>query len=284
MRLDTAAPPAPDPVTAAYFRAIEWTAHADAETGSPSQSAADIAEVNAFVAALADAGIVRPQPARALLEGGRANGPRRPAFHQFLLDARERDAAAFAALAEELGYLSNVVSAGCAVQDRALGAQEASNAVSAICNLGLESWPAQWATAQSLVPAFQVGWAVLHNRVCMRAANRLIATLAADWADFDTARDVERLRIDMERHCRQGEPWKSRAALDVLMLLDVTSWAVIVGLIAELPVLHPAAALQHGSRTLSVSADAFEFIAENRQLMLIDRFLDTLPDTLLPPW
>jgi hypothetical protein len=224
------------------------------------------------------------RPPRALLEGARENGPRRPAFHRFLLDARERDAAALATSTEELGYLSNTVAAGCAVQDRALGAQEASDAVSAICNLGLENWPAQWTPAHSLVVPFQVGWAVLHERVCMRAANRLIETLAGeDWPDFDTARDVELLRIDMERHCRQSAPWKSRAALDVLMLLDVTSWAVIVGLIAELPVLHPAATLQHGSGTLSMSADAFEFIAENRQLMLIDRFLDTLPDTLLPP-
>ena len=84
------------------------------------------------------------------------------------------------------------------VQSMSFTVQEASDAVVAICNLGLEHWPARWPDAETrdaastadlgatvpeaflvghdLVMAFEVGWAVLHEEVTMFVAEHLIVT------------------------------------------------------------------------------------------------------------
>ena len=97
---------------------------------------------------------------------------------------------------QELAYLANTIVAGCSIQARPFTAQEASDAAVATCNLGLENWPPHWLPAEArrgssvleagaalpddflvghdLVSVFQVGWTVLHEEVCMYAAERLI--------------------------------------------------------------------------------------------------------------
>src|SRR5205807_4175515 len=81
------------------------------------------------------------------------------------------------------------------------------------------------------------------------------------------------LRIEMARHWHDGAPWRARDALDVIVLLDMPAWAALLGLIDECPVIHAAIGASRGSRTRAVSASAFEFISENRQIASIHEFM-----------
>ena len=128
---------------------------------------------------------------------------------------------------------------------------------------------------------FQVGWTVLHADVSMYAAERLIQVLT-DLRNDDRQIQVglDALRIEMARHWHDGAPWRARDALDVIVLLDMPAWAALLGLIDECPVIHAAIGASRGSRTRAVSASAFEFISENRQIASIHEFMESLPKTL----
>jgi hypothetical protein len=278
LRLDRAAPPQDNPVAGEYFRSIEWIAPMEAP---PPESAAAVAS---FVDVLVDAGVVAPQP-RALLDQPRDQPTRLSRFHDYLRRARDGGDAVLGARSAELAYLANTMVAGCSIQGRAYTVREASDAVAAICNLGLENWPPHWRTEQdehqNLVAVFQVGWTILHDRVCMYAANRLVGVLAeVPWDDAGMRSDVNALRSLLTRHVRDGEPWHARPALDVLMTSSMPAWAALLGLIDECPVLHAAIGVAPGSRILSISASAVEPISENSQIAAIHEFLERLPDML----
>ncbi len=183
--------------------------------------------------------------------------------------------------------------AGCAVQGRPLTAQEASDAVVAVCNLGIENWPLQWSNVKSmsddflvnhdLVTVFQVGWTVLHKDVCLYAAERLLEILAhLRWDDRDIQTGLTTLRMRLSKCCRAGMPWRARDALDVIAMLDMLAWTALLGLIAECPVLPAALSAWQDPRTHSVSASAFDFISENRQITAIRDFIHSLPEVLRP--
>jgi hypothetical protein len=204
---------------------------------------------------------------------------------------------------EEFAYLANTIVAGCSIQARPFTVREASDAAAAICNLGLENWPTQWLAEKGsrissaldagtilpedflvdhgLISAFQVGWTVLHADVNMYAAERLIQVLT-DLRNDDRQIQVglDALRIEMARHWQDGAPWRARDALDVIVLLDMPVWATLIGLIDECPVIHAAIGTSRGSRTRAVSASAFEFISENRQIASIHEFMESLSKTL----
>ena len=205
---------------------------------------------------------------------------------------------------QELAYLVNTIAAGCSIQGRTLTVQEASDAAVAVCNLGLENWPRRWLPAearrgfsareagtvlpddflvgQDLVCVFQVGWAVLHQEVCMDTAARLVRILAhVRCDDHEMQADLDALRVEMARHWEAGAPWEARDALDVIMILDAPAWATLVGLIDEFPLMHAAIGASHGSHIRAVSVSAFEFISENSQIASIHEFMRLLPDTLL---
>ena len=92
-----------------------------------------------------------------------------------------------AASHEELAALANALVAGCTIDARPFTPQEASDAVLATCQLGLECWPARWRDGgtvsddvlveHDLVTVFQVGWTVLHDDVCMATVSRLLDVL-----------------------------------------------------------------------------------------------------------
>ena len=199
------APPA-NAVARAYFRAVEGTTAADADSGSrrlPAASGAPSAPgdsadtVTAIVDVLVDAGILPQQP-RGLLDGPQGRAPRLARIHAHMQSVSNRDRAAFSIRSQELAFLGNTIVAGCSVQARPFTAQEASSAAVAICNLGLENWPLHWVPPKArigssvvdagaalpddflvdhdLVSVFQVGWTVLHEQVCMDAAERLTAS------------------------------------------------------------------------------------------------------------
>jgi hypothetical protein len=206
--------------------------------------------------------------------------------------ARERDLAAFSIRSQELAYLANTIVAGCSIQARAFTPQEGSDAVAAICNLGLENWPRSPESAGSplpddflvthdLVSVFQIGWTMLYEKVCMYTAGRLIDILTHMRCDDRPIQaGLDTLRIQLSEHCRAGAPWRARDDLDVIATLDMPAWAALLRLIDECPVMHAAIAASQRSKTRAVGADSFEFISENSQVESIHRFVEMLPQTL----
>ena len=93
---------------------------------------------------------------------------------------------------------------------------------------------------------------------------------------------LDALRIQMTRQCQAGTPWRARQALDVIAGLDMPAWAALLGLIDECPVMHAAIGALRDSRTRSISATAFEFISDNREIASVREFMQSLPETLRP--
>jgi hypothetical protein len=305
IRLGSETMPPANAIARAYFRSLDETTQAHrAQTSSPesresTQPAppADPLEADAaLVDVLLEAGIIAPPP-HALLNAAQDETSddkgalqRIRAHMQFVFD---RDRAAYARRSEELTYLANTIMAGCAVQGRTFTTQEASDAAVAVCNLGLENWPALWSPAKSrpndslvnhdLVTVFQVGWTVLYKDVGLYTAKRLqevLAGLRCDELHIQT--ELDALRIALSASCRAGMPWRARGALDVIAILDTPAWAALLCLIDECPVLHAALGASRNPRARSVSASAFEFISENSQIASIREFMQSLPETLRP--
>jgi uncharacterized protein DUF6178 len=256
VRLDENPPPR-SPIAEAYFRGIV-----------PADGAGS--DGNAVIAILREAGVISPQP-RALL--GPAEG------HRSRLASIEAHLASRPQSAEELAFLVNVMMAGCSIQERPFTAQEASDAAVATCNLGLENWPAYWPAAD-LTGAFQVGWAVLYRDVCMYAAESLAAILRdIRCTDREIQLRLDGLRYELIRAIREGEPWRVRNDLDVIITLDTLSWAALLGLIDECPVLHAALGASRRS-VLRVDPKEFSFISENVDIARVRSFLGELPSIL----
>ena len=122
---------------------------------------------------------------------------------------------------------------------------------------------------------------VLHNEVCMYAAEQLISVLKhLRCDDREIQIELDALRIEMAKHWRAGAPWRARLALDVIAILDMPAWAVLLALIDECPALHAGVGASRDRRTLSVRASDFEFISENSQIASIREFLLSLPEIL----
>jgi len=187
----------------------------------------------------------------------------------------------------ELAFLANVLLAGCSVQSRPFTIQEASDAATCICNLGLAHSPGAallpdaFLEDRNLVTAFEVGWSILYRDVSLFVADQLIATLAGlRSADADTGRALRALRRKLVKERKAGTPWLARNAADVLMMLDMTAWVSVVGLLDECPILPAALAAVLERRTSSVSPAAFEFISTAAQIGDVRVFMRTLPGLL----
>jgi hypothetical protein len=114
------------------------------------------------------------------------------------------------------------------------------------------------------------------------AAERLLDALdGLRCHDRDIQAGLAALRIQLQKCCRTGMPWRARDALDVIAMLDMLAWTALLGLIAECPVLPAALSAWRNPRTHAVSASAFEFISENSQIVAIRDFIKALPEILL---
>jgi len=306
LRADAPQAPPVSPVAAAYFRDIEGGAEADEPresvpilepidpaSDSDSASQAQTAEaVAAVVGVLLDAGVL-PERTRGLLPPAAEEASRLGHVQRLMQFVREHDDAACSRRDQELAFLANILVAGCAVQARAFTPREASDAVAAVCNLGLENWPAHWRDQpslpddllvdQSLATVFQVGWAVLHRDVCLFVAEDLVATLAEfRTSDRDLQAGLDELCMTMTR-CRQaGQPWRARGALEALAMLDLATWAALVALTDECPVMLANVGGAGGARPRAISTSAFEFISENRHVQSVRAFMRRLPEMLFP--
>jgi hypothetical protein len=245
---------------------------------------------------LAEAGVLNQQP-RGLLAAAPDAEPRLARLHTKLEFAREIDPAAWAKRTEELAFLANALIAGCSIESRAFTPQEASDAAAAICNLGLENWPGAAATevgappeaartndflvAHDLIGAFEIGWTVLYEDVCVYVSERLSRVLAeVQTADPQIRAGLDALRFDLAKTRRAGTPWRAAPALDAIIVLDKPSWAGLVRLLGECPVLHAAVGALRTSSTRPIDPAAFEFISENRQIAAIREFMHMLPQFL----
>lgn len=233
-----------------------------------------------------------PRDTRALLEAPRgATSPRLARIRTQLELTHDRDPGAYATRSAELAYLANVISAGATIQSRPVRPEEASDAVMAVCNLGLEMWPARWqppkATPEEflihhdLVRVFQVGWTVLHEDVCMYTADHLVTALASLHSIDSHIHDgIVTLRTTLMRHARNGAPWGARDALDVIAILDTPAWAALLGLIDQLPTMHAALSATLTGATHRIDPSAFEFISEAAHIQQVHDFIRQLPDRL----
>jgi hypothetical protein len=278
-RLDAVQPPR-SAIARAYFRAIDPPPAADpalpGDSGTlPVTSPAPDSEIEpdrvaAVVEMLREAGVLTPPP-RALLDAG-DRPPSRLSFIEAHVSSNPQSA-------EELAYLANAMVAGCSIQARPLTVREASDGAAAICNLGLENWPPNWG-GPDLIAAFQVGWTVLHRDVCMYAAAGLIDVLETiRCTDRDIQLRLDGLRRALIQRVADGEPWRARGALDVILMLDGPAWAALLALIDECPVLHAALSTSRRPRR-TVSPTEFEFISENGQIATVRAFMASLPSIL----
>jgi hypothetical protein len=264
--------PPRDPVSRAYFRALAPT--------PPETTAPDPSPDEALAGVVLEASAVLVEVLR---EAGAFSEPRRlladPEAASPRLSLVRAHVRARASSAEALAYLVNAMLAGGSLQGRAFTPQQASDAVAATCNLGLERWPDRWGEAD-LVTAFQVGRSVLHREVCLYAAEGLAAALREiSCSDREIRMQLIELRRELSRHLRDGTPWRARKALDVIMLLDPPCWAALIGMIDEWPVIHAAVGASRRSRRTIEIAD-FAFVSESRQIGAAHAFLAKLPSAL----
>jgi hypothetical protein len=304
LRLEHDSMPLPNPVVRAYFFALDEARSAEpVEPSEPAPASPNVppaaddstetaAALASVVELLQGAGIV--QPPRALLGGAQRQAPRLGLIQAHLQHLLEHDRATYATRNEELAYLSNAIVAGCSIQARAFTPQEASDAAVAICNLGLENWPATWRPALAglsggpdLITVFQVGWKTLHDQVAMFAAERLIGVLAdLHCRDRDIQAGLVALRFELTKQWQAGSPWRARDALDVLSSLDLLAWTTLLGLIDECPVIAAALTASLPSQSSgrsgvrAVSATDFDFISENSQIASVREYMQSLPEIL----
>ncbi|HZI80458.1 MAG TPA: DUF6178 family protein [Vicinamibacterales bacterium] len=284
LRRDGDPPPGVHAIARAYFREIATPAPA-APQPAPGQASVE-AGAAAVVELLVDAGVL-PRPPRALLEAADAGSSRLSHIRAQLTGAAARGPESFATRNGELAFLANAVVAGGSVQGRAFTPEEASEAVLSTCNLGLENWPASWpapddyVAEHGLIGVFQFGWSVLHQDVSLYAAEQLVAVLAKlRVGDRETQAALTGLRREMAKQWKAGTPWRARRSLEVIAMLDMPAWAALLALCDECPVLAAATAASLGSGVRQVSATAFEFISENRQIASVRAFMTALPETL----
>ncbi|MCC7044478.1 MAG: hypothetical protein IT183_11485 [Acidobacteria bacterium] len=180
-----------------------------------------------------------------------------------------------------MAFLTNMLVAGCSLQSRAFTPDEASRAVIATCNLGLDVAQAGAGARHDMVAAFGAGWAALHEQVAMFAAGRLADMLAGVRSgDTRTHAALTALRRVLKTTREAGTPWLAREALDVLAILDVPTWTGLVGLIDECPTMPAVIEAVVTGRTGAISATDFEFISTRRQITCVQAFVGKLPQLL----
>ena len=305
-RPDDGVPPRWDPVTAGYFRDLDHRAktaggasnrRATATAGDDAQPRATEQEVAEFLSTLQQGGVrVVKEPRPRLLLKGEAAGPDRLArIRSHLAFAHEKDPAAYTRRTEELNYLANVLMAGCSFQARRFRAGEAADAALAVCNLGLEDWrssgAATAATAnrklppgllleQDLVGVFRAGWRLLYEDVSLYVAERLVEVLSDLRCDDEEVQDqIMDLSRRLTAQVHAGTPWRERDNLDVIAVLDQPSWATLVGLLDECPVVPRRADRPSARKPLRMTAE-LEFISENTQVAWVRAFVESLADRL----
>ena len=187
---DAVAPPA-DPVARAYFRATALNATADADNESARLNAApdpepepdDSRAVAAVVDLLVAEGVL-PQPPRALLEGDQGQASRLLRMQAQMRFASEHDYAAYRREARSSPtWRTRSWPAAASRRGRSRWKKRRarpSPPATLAWRTGRDAGPRSRTVCligQDLVLVFQAGWKILHDEVCMYAAEQLIAVL-----------------------------------------------------------------------------------------------------------
>jgi len=283
-----------NPIAAACFRAVGGEAapaQHPRETPPPAGPAPDAEALEAVAAVVERLAAAGAAPRGALPGGPGPRASRLARIRLLLEDVRERDPSAYLARQRELAFLANTLLAGCSLQSRPFTPPEAAEAAVSVCQLGLERWPeasARSAAADTpetlpeaflvhhgLVAVFEVGWAALHEAVCLYAAEGLDHALEAlRCRDAGLGAELRALRVELGRHA--GRPWLARGALEVLGALDGPAWVGLLGVLGECPVLPAALTATLGGWTGAISPTDFEFISTNAQVAEVREFVEGL--------
>jgi len=290
--LTAPAPPHDDVMFGAYQRALEVDENNSEAIAEPDgvqsgeQSADAAPAAAAVIDVLREGGVMADAP-RALLPGTHdLTEPVIPALHDYLRRWAESDAAGWMARNQELAFLANALVAGSSVQGRPFTPREATDAVAATCNLGLDCWPHHWpaASTDGLVTVFKVGWAILHNDVAIVAAGEVIGVLdGLQVSDRDLQFELRVLRRELHRQLQSGTPWRARGRLDVLATLDLPAWAALTALFDECPVMLSNVIAFGDRRQLTVNPSEFRFIADSGHVTAVHAFLRSLPESFASP-
>jgi Family of unknown function (DUF6178) len=278
-------PAGANPIVTAYFRSVDDAPESSGETARSPEGKQESPSSTSIVELLTEAGVMPERP-RALLEVSSEPRSKRAALLRRLMTyVRDTDETAYVTRGRELAFLANTLLAGCSVQLRPFTPQEAADAAAAICNLGLEYWPAfppdSLLIDHDLVTAFEVGWSVLHQDVSLFAADQLISMLAdVDCVDGDIRRGLVTLRRTLIKQRDAGTPWRARDAAEILAMLDMTVWISVLGLLDECPVLPAALTAVLDGRTTTVSPTEFDFISTAAQIGDVRIFMRTIRDVL----
>jgi hypothetical protein len=278
LRADAA--PARDHATRAYFRTIE-------RRPMPRMSSMD-----PVVADVAHALPPADQPSRltrALLAPPAASAPAPlSAIVAHMQFVGAHDEAAYASRMEEIAYLANALAAGCSCNGAPMSASEAYEAAVATCNLGLEYWPNEWRRTgdgtdpdllvrQDVVAVFQVGWTVLHAQALAVARHLIEALSTLQSNDQPLAEDLADSWPRVVEAVAAGTPWRARDHLDPIALVDATSWAILVRLLDECPMVPTALVPKPGALTVPTE---FAFVSERPQISWVKTFGERLHATL----
>jgi hypothetical protein len=127
-----------------------------------------------------------------------------------------------------------------------------------------------------------MGWSVLYEEVCLYVGKRLVETLSDLRCDDSEVQDqLRELCLALKAQLKVGMPWRVRDELDVIAILDQPSWATLLGLVDECPVLPKAGPTPEDGRPPLRVASEFEFISENRQIAWVRDFVEALPERLV---
>ena len=235
-------------------------------------------------------GFVTPERARAFLEAARhvslAEEPQRagwfqPQSNQALQLSTDSADAERVEREREFAFIANALVAGCSILGRPFERQEASDAVTATCNLGIAHWPVRWAPApaHTLTTVFQVGWTVLHRDVSMAASARLLDILdAMRPRDRDAQFEFQAFARELRRQHQAGTPWRARSGLDVLAPFDLLTWAALGALFDECPVMLANVSPEAAPGLHTVDPSKFQFIADKRHIAAVGEFLLSIPE------
>ena len=230
-------------------------------------------------------GFVTPERARAFLEAARhaslAEEPQRagwfqPRSNQALQLSTDSADAEWVEREQEFAFIANALVAGCSILGQSFERQEASDAVTATCNLGIAHWPARWAPApaHTLTTVFQVGWTVLHRDVSMAASARLLDILdTMRPRDRDAQFEFQAFARELRRQHQAGAPWRARNGLDILAPFDLLAWSALGALFDECPVMLANVSPDAGRGLHTVDPSKFQFIADGRHIAAVGDFL-----------
>lgn len=289
-----------DPITKAYFRALEPTPEPPQKGRKPSPLALETAEEATRLAALIEhldeAEVPRETRPKLLAGGVTSRSPRMDSlFKRAVVELYARDPELHSRRMDELSYLANVLVAGCRFARRQFRPLEAIEAVVATCNLGLEQLlkrapressdgaPLRRATAmlahEGADKLFRAGWHLLYIEVSLAAASaleRAVARAMREAVDRDAAAQLARFAKAVSSALAAGKPWAALTTLDTLsFVFDAHTRTSLEALLDECPSISEETDGGLITRR-GVPSRKREFIATEEQVVRAQRFLGKL--------